>query len=93
MVKVHIVYADNGDYLKVKNKDDDEIKVLQPIISSKFDFKEKKTMMPVWDEELIFEMDFKELLFQGRGAVVVLFEIVDLLSFNEASLHYDQSGL
>ncbi|XP_058792514.1 uncharacterized protein LOC131664986 [Phymastichus coffea] len=92
MVKVHIVYADDGDYLKVKNKDDDAATNLQPIISAKFDFKEKKSMVPVWEEQLIFKMDFNEILCDGKGSVVVLFEIVDLLSFNEANLHYHQFG-
>lgn len=89
MVKVHIVNATTGEYLKTSNKESD---VLSPVVSGKFDFKEKKSMVPVWEEELIFEHDFKDMLLEGKGAVVVLFEIVDLLTFTEASLCYDQFG-
>ncbi|XP_031776804.1 jouberin-like isoform X1 [Nasonia vitripennis] len=91
MVKVHIVNAITGEYLKTSDKDG-ESNVLSPVVTGKFDFKEKKSMVPVWEEELIFEHDFKNLLAEGKGAVVVLFEIVDLLTFTEASVCYDQFG-
>ena len=92
MVKVHIVNVDTGEYLKMKNKDHADDGLLQPIITGKFDFKEKKSMVPIWEEELIFEHDFKDLIVEGKGAALVLFEIVDLLTFTEASVCYDQFG-
>ncbi|XP_011499272.1 PREDICTED: jouberin-like [Ceratosolen solmsi marchali] len=92
MVKVHIVSQETGEYLKSRNKEKNAIDFLQPIITGKFDFKEKRSMLPIWDEELIFEQDFQDLLREGRSAALVLFEIVDLLNYSEASVCYDQFG-
>ncbi|KAK1132129.1 hypothetical protein K0M31_016262 [Melipona bicolor] len=89
MVKVHIVKAENGKYLKSEHG---ASTYLQPIITGKFDFKENKSIVPVWEEELIFENDFKEILQIDNEQVVILFEIVDLLSFAEASFNYDKFG-
>ncbi|XP_050476893.1 jouberin-like isoform X2 [Bombus huntii] len=89
MVKVHIVKAENGKYLKNEHG---ACTYLQPVITGKFDFKENKSIVPVWEEELIFEHDFKELLKIDNEQVVILFEIVDLLSFAEASFNYDKFG-
>ena len=89
MVKVHIVKAENGKYLKSEHG---ASTYLQPIITGKFDFKENKSIVPVWEEELIFENDFKEILKIDNEQVVILFEIVDLLSFAEASFNYDKFG-
>ncbi|XP_020723914.2 uncharacterized protein LOC100643919 isoform X2 [Bombus terrestris] len=89
MVKVHIVKAENGKYLKNERG---ACTYLQPVITGKFDFKENKSIVPVWEEELIFEHDFKELLKIDNEQVVILFEIVDLLNFAEASFNYDKFG-
>ncbi|XP_017756430.1 PREDICTED: jouberin-like [Eufriesea mexicana] len=89
MVKVHIVKAESGKYLK---NEYGLCTYLQPIITGKFDFKEKKSIIPVWEEELIFEHDFNTLLKIDNEQVVILFEIVDLLSFAEASFNYDKFG-
>lgn len=92
MVKVHIVEARTGLYLKstVGNR---ENAYLQPMITGKFDFKENRSMIPVWEEELIFEYDFDEIIRREDGdQVVILFEVIDLLSFAEASLSYDRIG-
>ncbi|XP_031364709.1 jouberin-like isoform X2 [Apis dorsata] len=54
--------------------------------------KENKSIIPIWEEELIFEHNFEELLKTDNEYVVILFEIVDLLSFAEASFNYDKFG-
>ncbi|XP_017881921.1 jouberin-like [Ceratina calcarata] len=89
MVKIHIVNAENGKYLKNESGTSTR---LQPIITAKFDFKENKSIIPVWEEELVFEHDFDDLLKKDNEQVVILFEIVDLLSFAEASFNYDKFG-
>ncbi|XP_012149204.2 uncharacterized protein LOC100881619 isoform X1 [Megachile rotundata] len=89
MVKVHIVNAANGKYLKCEHG---SATYLQPMITGKFDFKENKSIIPVWEEELVFEHDFRALLETDSEQVVILFEIVDLLSFTEASFNYDKFG-
>lgn len=82
MVKVHVMNADTGEY--ARHVDDGG--PVMPIVTQKFDFKEKKSMVPVWEEELIFEMSYKELMTDRK---VVLFEIVDLVGSTEVS---DQNG-
>ncbi|XP_016770086.2 jouberin isoform X2 [Apis mellifera] len=54
--------------------------------------KENKSIIPIWEEELIFEHNFEELLKTDNEYVVILFEIIDLLSFAEASFNYDKFG-
>lgn len=91
MVKVHIVEARTGSYLANDTAERDG--VLQPMITGKFDFKEHRSMIPVWEEELIFEYDFKAITRREDGhQVVILFEVVDLLSFAKASVSYDKIG-
>lgn len=92
MVKVHIVETRTGSYLK-SAASGRESAYLQPMITGKFDFKENRSMIPVWEEELIFEHDFDEIVeLEGGDQVVILFEVIDLLSFAEASLSYDRVG-
>lgn len=92
MVKVHIVKARTGDYLRTDNRKDENT-FLQAMITSKFDFKENRSMIPIWEEELIFEHDFNAIMKREEDSqVVILFEVIDLLSFAEASYSYDRFG-
>ncbi|XP_029161259.1 jouberin-like [Nylanderia fulva] len=87
MVMVHIVDARTGSYLKNSNT------YLRPLITGKFDFRENRSMIPVWEEELVFEHDFDAIVKREDGdRTVILFEVIDLLSFAEASLGYDRVG-
>lgn len=87
MVMVHIVEARTGSYLK------NDGAYLRPLITGKFDFRENRSMIPVWEEELVFEHDFDALVKREDGdRTVILFEVIDLLSFAEASLSYDRVG-
>lgn len=89
MVKIHIVEASSGTYLRNTEIRENENTFLPPMITGMFDFKENRSMIPVWEEELIFEHNFNAIVKRGEGQVVILFEIIDLLSFAEASLSYD----
>lgn len=87
MVMVHIVEARTGSYLKNGNG------YLRPLITGKFDFRENKSMIPVWEEELVFEQDFDTILkHEDNDRTLILFEVIDLLSFAEASRGYDKIG-
>lgn len=88
MVMVHIVEARTGSYLKKVDGG-----YLRPLITGKFDFRENRSMIPVWEEELVFEHDFDAIVKREDGdRTVILFEVIDLLSFAEASLGYDRIG-
>ncbi|XP_011708062.1 PREDICTED: jouberin-like [Wasmannia auropunctata] len=91
MVRVHIVDARTGSYLKSTTENGG--RYLQPLITGKFDFKKNRSMIPVWEEELIFEHDFNAIMKHGDDEqVVILFEVIELLSFADASLSYDKIG-
>lgn len=91
MVRVHIVEARTGSYLR--NATVNGGAYLQPMITGKFDFKKNKSMIPVWEEELIFEHNFDAIMRREDGEqVVILFEVIELLSFADASLSYDKIG-
>lgn len=92
MVIVHIVEESTGNYLKDPDPAKPKANYLQPLITGTYDFKENKSMIPCWDEELIFEHDFNALKIPGNNQVLILFEIVDLPSFADASYVYDQFG-
>jgi len=88
MVMVHIVEARTGSYLKKVDGG-----YLRPLITGKFDFRENRSMIPVWEEELVFEHDYDAIVRREDGdRTVILFEVIDLLSFAEASLGYDRIG-
>ncbi|CAB0041350.1 unnamed protein product [Trichogramma brassicae] len=81
MVKVHLVYAETGEYPRSRGaKPSDEQQSLLPISTDRFDFRAKRSMVPVWEQELVFEFNYRHLLAQGRAAVVLLFEIIDRVS-------------
>jgi hypothetical protein len=94
MVKVHIVETRTGSYLMSRTENEEtNIGFLQPMITGQFDFKENRSMIPVWEEELIFEYDFNAITRrEDSNQVVILFEVIDLLSFAEASVNYDRIG-
>lgn len=93
MVKVHIVDVRTGNYLRNMDNCENTSVSLQPMITGKFDFKENRSMIPVWEEELIFEHDFNAITRRDEdGQVVILFEVIDPLSFAEASFSYNRFG-
>ncbi|KAH0554042.1 jouberin-like [Cotesia glomerata] len=89
MVIVHVVEESTGSYLKTSK---DSKSYLQPLITGTFDFRENKSMVPSWEEELVFEYDFDDIVNQDNHQTLILFEIVDLPSFAEASYTYDHFG-
>ena len=101
MVKVYIVESSTGNYFKYPRdaeKSDRVAAYLQPMVTATFDFQENHSMIPQWNQELIFGYDFQELFGNHDDGhhrsedTLILFEIVDLLTFAEASFSYDHFG-
>ncbi|XP_011861512.1 PREDICTED: jouberin-like, partial [Vollenhovia emeryi] len=91
MIRVHIMEASTGAYLKSTTEDGGAY--LQPMITGKFDYKKNRSMIPVWEEELIFEHNFDAIMRrEDDKQAVILFEVMELLSFADASLSYDKIG-
>ncbi|XP_046614461.1 jouberin-like isoform X1 [Neodiprion virginianus] len=93
MVKVHIVDMKTGNYLKTAENDDHErCGYLQPMITGKFDFKKNKSIVPNWEEELIFDYNFDDVIRMDDKPTLILFEVLDLLNFAEARFNYNILG-
>ncbi|XP_008063631.1 jouberin isoform X2 [Carlito syrichta] len=93
MVKIHVVDENNGQYVK---KDDSErpvssyyekenVDYILPIMTQPYDFKQLKSRLPEWEEQIIFNENFSYLLrdFEESPKVILFFEILDFLSMDE----------
>ncbi|XP_010963915.1 jouberin isoform X4 [Camelus ferus] len=93
MVKIHVVDENTGQYVK---KDDSERPVssyyekegmdyILPIMTQPYDFKQLKSRLPEWEEQIIFNENFPYLLrdFDESPKVILFFEILDFLSMDE----------
>ncbi|KAM5325634.1 jouberin isoform 2-T3 [Glossophaga mutica] len=93
MVKIHVVDENTGQYVK---KDDserpvssffekDNVDYILPIMTQPYDFKQLKSRLPEWEEQIIFNENFPYLLrdFDESPKVILFFEILDFLSMDE----------
>ncbi|XP_066866956.1 jouberin isoform X8 [Kogia breviceps] len=93
MVKIHVVDENTGLYVK---KDDSErpvssyyekenVDYILPIMTQPYDFKQLKSRLPEWEEQIIFNENFPYLLrdFDESPKVILFFEILDFLSMEE----------
>ncbi|XP_053447619.1 jouberin isoform X3 [Nycticebus coucang] len=93
MVKIHVVDEYTGQYVK---KDDSErpvssyyekesVDYILPIMTQPYDFKQLKSRLPEWEEQIVFNESFSYLLrdFDESPKVILFFEILDFLSMEE----------
>ncbi|XP_027981166.1 jouberin isoform X7 [Eumetopias jubatus] len=93
MVKIHVIDENTGQYVK---KDDSErpvssyyekgsVDYILPIMTQPYDFKQLKSRLPEWEEQIIFNENFSHLLrdFDESPKVILFFEILDFLSMDE----------
>ncbi|XP_006885071.1 PREDICTED: jouberin [Elephantulus edwardii] len=93
MVKIHVVDENTGQYVK---KDDSErpvssyyekesVDYILPIMTQPYDFKQLKSRLPEWEEQIIFNENFPYLLrdVDESPKVILFFEILDFLSMDE----------
>ncbi|XP_040821563.1 jouberin [Ochotona curzoniae] len=93
MVKIHVIDENTGQYVK---KDDserpvasyyekDNVDYILPIMTQPYDFKQLKSRLPEWEEQIIFNENFPYLLrgFDESPKVILFFEILDFLSMEE----------
>uniref|UniRef100_A0A8C9HQ44 Abelson helper integration site 1 n=1 Tax=Piliocolobus tephrosceles TaxID=591936 RepID=A0A8C9HQ44_9PRIM len=93
MVKIHVVDEHTGQHVK---KDDSERRVssyyekenvdcILPIMTQPYDFKQLKSRLPEWEEQIIFNENFPYLLRDSDESpkVILFFEILDFLSMDE----------
>ncbi|OWF48871.1 jouberin-like isoform X4 [Mizuhopecten yessoensis] len=100
MVRVHIVNEETGLNLTKQKKDravstyfetqNDNVTQIVPIMTQPFDFKERKSVLPVWEELLVFNENFNYFT-QDYPKVIVFFELLDFVSMSTASRQYEDS--
>ncbi|XP_060065201.1 jouberin-like [Ylistrum balloti] len=100
MVRVHIVNEETGQNLTKQRKDravsayfetqNDNITQIMPIMTQPFDFKQKKSVLPVWEELLVFNENFNYFI-KDYPKVIIFFELLDFVSMTTASRQYEQS--
>ncbi|XP_067938585.1 jouberin-like isoform X2 [Watersipora subatra] len=95
LVRVHLIDADTGHHLQKQDKEravtsfyetkkrDETLETILPIMTQAFDFKDMRTVVPWWDEMLVFNEPFNGLV-QEKPNVIMFFEVLDFVSMNRA---------
>ncbi|XP_015754781.1 PREDICTED: jouberin-like, partial [Acropora digitifera] len=95
MVRVHVVDIDTGQYVKksdssrsvtsyYENETDTPVDYIMPMMTQPFDFKKYRSLLPCWEEGLLFNEIFSYLLSRQESdpKVILFFEVVDFLTMN-----------
>ncbi|XP_027847317.2 jouberin-like [Aphis gossypii] len=75
-VIIYIIDTTTWEYLRIsdENVTNQEKTNINPILTKEFDFKCHKTIIPNWDEKVVYTEQFKHIITENT---VILFEIVD----------------
>ncbi|CAI6342730.1 unnamed protein product [Macrosiphum euphorbiae] len=75
-VIISIIDTTTWEYLRISdtNVTNQEKTYINSILTKEFDFKFHKTIIPIWDEKLVYTENFKHIITENT---VILFEIVD----------------
>ncbi|CAH3016658.1 unnamed protein product [Porites evermanni] len=98
MVRVHLVDMDTGQYVKksdsarsvtsyYENEIETPVDYIMPLMTQPYDFKKYKSLMPSWEEVLLFNEIFSYFLSREETdpKVIMFFEVVDFLSMTAAN--------
>ncbi|XP_068195494.1 jouberin isoform X2 [Antennarius striatus] len=99
MVKIHVVDEITGQYVKKEDShrpvasfyERDNVDHILPIMTQPFDFKKNKSIIPEWQEQIIFNERFGYFVEQRDDGprVLVFFEILDFMTMEEARANVD----
>ncbi|XP_034419269.1 jouberin [Cyclopterus lumpus] len=99
MVKIHVVDETTGQYVKKEDchrpvssfYEQETVDHILPIMTQPFDFKKNKSIIPEWQEQIIFNERFGYFVEQKDGSprVILLFEILDFITMEEARANVD----
>ncbi|XP_025109171.1 jouberin-like isoform X1 [Pomacea canaliculata] len=94
LVRVHIVDENTGQHFPKQHKEravtsfyetsHDKVDCVLPIMTQPFDFKERKSTIPAWEELLIFNENYNHFI-QTTPKALILFEILDFTSMNSTN--------
>ncbi|KAJ7341958.1 hypothetical protein JRQ81_008029 [Phrynocephalus forsythii] len=98
MVKIHVVDQKTGLYVKKENSsrpvssfyEQETIGHILPIMTQPYDFRQLKSTLPEWEEQIIFNERFNYFLQDAEESpkVILFFEVLDFLSMNDAKSKY-----
>uniref|UniRef100_A0A8C3J1M0 Jouberin n=1 Tax=Calidris pygmaea TaxID=425635 RepID=A0A8C3J1M0_9CHAR len=99
IVKIHVVDQRSGLYVKKDHSkrkvssyyEQEEIEHILPIMTQPYDFRQSKSTVPEWEEQVIFNERFNYFIqnTEESPCVILFFEILDLLSIDEMRANSD----
>ncbi|GAA6223288.1 jouberin-like [Lates japonicus] len=99
MVKIHVVDEITGQYVKKEDchrpvssfYEQENVDHILPIMTQPFDFKKNKSIIPEWQEQIIFNERFGYFVEQNDESprVILFFEILDFITMEEARANLD----
>ncbi|XP_042744437.1 jouberin isoform X4 [Lagopus leucura] len=99
VVKIHIVDQKSGLYVKkehrerkaVSSNEEEQIDHILPIMTQPYDFRQFKSTVPDWEEQIIFNERFNYFIQNTEESpqVILFFEILDFLSMDEVRVNSD----
>ncbi|KAK2826549.1 hypothetical protein Q5P01_020763 [Channa striata] len=94
MVKIHVVDEVTGQYVKKEDchrpvssfYEQEKVDHILPIMTQPFDFKKNKSIIPEWEEQIIFNERFGYFVQEKDESprVILFFEILDFITMEEA---------
>nr|XP_010299598.1 PREDICTED: jouberin [Balearica regulorum gibbericeps] len=99
MVKIHVVDQRSGLYVKKDHSErkvssyyeQEQIEHVLPIMTQPYDFRQSKSTVPEWEEQVIFNERFSYFIQNTEESprVILFFEILDFLSMDEVRANSD----
>ncbi|KAM9563872.1 jouberin isoform 1-T3 [Guaruba guarouba] len=99
MVKIHVVDQRSGLYVKKDHSqrkvssyyEQDQIDHILPIMTQPYNFRQSKSTVPEWEEQVIFNERFSYFIQNTEESplVILFFEVLDLLSMDELRANSD----
>lgn len=99
VVKIHIVDQKSGLYVKKDHRErkvasyyeEEQIDHILPIMTQPYDFRQFKSTVPEWEEQVIFNERFNYFIQNTEESprVILFFEILDFLSMDEVRVNSD----
>ncbi|KFP20545.1 Jouberin, partial [Egretta garzetta] len=99
MVKIHVVDQRSGLYVRKDHSkrkvssyyEQEQIEHILPIMTQPYDFRQSKSTVPEWEEQVIFNECFSYFIQNTEESprVILFFEILDFLSMDEMRANSD----
>ncbi|NXK86550.1 AHI1 protein, partial [Formicarius rufipectus] len=98
VVKIHVVDQRSGLYVKkdhskreISSSEQEETEHILPIMTQPYDFRQFKSTVPVWEEQVIFNERFTCFIqnTEENPQVILFFEVLDCLSMGEVRASSD----